>query len=362
MQPIHAGGSRPDVGRSRSGTSRTWAIGARLAGLVLGALTSGALGLVAIPVAGAGASTTTTGSSGGIESLTSIPSANFWLADAKGDVWAFGSAPAPTARPPAFLSTPSSASRRPTTAKGYWLVATDGGIFSYGDAKFYGSTGAIALNRPIVGMASTPTRRATGSWRRTAASSPTATPGSTARPVPSSSTGPSSPWPPLPTARGTGSWPATAASSPTATPPSTVDGDAQARPAHRGHGPHARRQGYWLVASDGGIFAPVTRGSTALGRCEPDPAEKIVTGQSGHGYWVEEQNGTAHPFGDAGPAPDRGLLFAAGHPRRQGGPLASRSSESRTSGVATARWATTARVWPWPRGRTGSGRLRPGLR
>jgi adhesin/invasin len=40
--------------------------------------------------------------------------------------------------------------------KGYWLVASDGGIFSYGDASFYGSTGALVLNKPIVGMASTP--------------------------------------------------------------------------------------------------------------------------------------------------------------------------------------------------------------
>jgi hypothetical protein len=40
--------------------------------------------------------------------------------------------------------------------KGYWLVASDGGIFSYGDAQFYGSTGNIQLNQPIVGMASTP--------------------------------------------------------------------------------------------------------------------------------------------------------------------------------------------------------------
>ncbi len=39
---------------------------------------------------------------------------------------------------------------------GYWLVASDGGIFSYGDAHFYGSTGSIHLNKPIVGMAATP--------------------------------------------------------------------------------------------------------------------------------------------------------------------------------------------------------------
>ena len=43
----------------------------------------------------------------------------------------------------------------PPTAKGYWLVASDGGIFSYGDAGFFGSAGSLALNRPIVGMAAT---------------------------------------------------------------------------------------------------------------------------------------------------------------------------------------------------------------
>ena len=37
--------------------------------------------------------------------------------------------------------------------KGYWLVASDGGIFSFGDAAYAGSTGAVALNEPIVGMA-----------------------------------------------------------------------------------------------------------------------------------------------------------------------------------------------------------------
>jgi hypothetical protein len=39
---------------------------------------------------------------------------------------------------------------------GYWLVASDGGIFAFGDAAFYGSTGSLHLNKPIVGMAPTP--------------------------------------------------------------------------------------------------------------------------------------------------------------------------------------------------------------
>ncbi len=38
---------------------------------------------------------------------------------------------------------------------GYWLVASDGGIFSFGDAEFYGSTGAIALNKPITSAVQT---------------------------------------------------------------------------------------------------------------------------------------------------------------------------------------------------------------
>ena len=59
-------------------------------------------------------------------------------------------------------TSPSSAWRRPPTAGGYWLVASDGGIFSFGDAQFYGSTGAIHLNQPIVGMAPTPDGR--GYW------------------------------------------------------------------------------------------------------------------------------------------------------------------------------------------------------
>ena len=36
--------------------------------------------------------------------------------------------------------------------KGYWLVAADGGVFTFGDATFYGSTGGIHLNQPIVAI------------------------------------------------------------------------------------------------------------------------------------------------------------------------------------------------------------------
>jgi hypothetical protein len=39
---------------------------------------------------------------------------------------------------------------------GYWEVASDGGVFSFGDAPFLGSLGGQLLNRPIVSVASTP--------------------------------------------------------------------------------------------------------------------------------------------------------------------------------------------------------------
>ena len=35
-------------------------------------------------------------------------------------------------------------------------MASDGGVFAKGDAHFFGSLGGLTLNKPIVGMASTP--------------------------------------------------------------------------------------------------------------------------------------------------------------------------------------------------------------
>jgi len=49
---------------------------------------------------------------------------------------------------------------------GYWLVAADGGVFCFGDAPFFGSATGTALAYPIVGIASDP---ATGGYRLVAA-------------------------------------------------------------------------------------------------------------------------------------------------------------------------------------------------
>jgi hypothetical protein len=44
----------------------------------------------------------------------------------------------------------------PSQGQGLWMTASDGGVFSFGNAQFHGSTGGMALNKPIVGMAATP--------------------------------------------------------------------------------------------------------------------------------------------------------------------------------------------------------------
>jgi hypothetical protein len=43
------------------------------------------------------------------------------------------------------------------SGRGYWLVASDGGVFAFGDAPFAGSTGGVRLAAPILGIAATPT-------------------------------------------------------------------------------------------------------------------------------------------------------------------------------------------------------------
>jgi hypothetical protein len=45
---------------------------------------------------------------------------------------------------------------------GYWLVAADGGIFTFGDAPFAGSLGGQPAAAPVVGVA--PTRSGRGYW------------------------------------------------------------------------------------------------------------------------------------------------------------------------------------------------------
>ena len=80
----------------------------------------------------------------------------YWLVASDGGIFSYGSAQFYGSTGSIHLNKPIVGMAATPDGDGYWLVASDGGIFSYGDAQFYGSTGSIHLNKPIVGMAPTP--------------------------------------------------------------------------------------------------------------------------------------------------------------------------------------------------------------
>jgi hypothetical protein len=81
--------------------------------------------------------------------------AGYWSVASDGGIFAFGSAAFHGSTGAIALTKPIVGMAATPSGAGYWLVASDGGIFSFGDASFHGSTGAIALTKPIVGMAAT---------------------------------------------------------------------------------------------------------------------------------------------------------------------------------------------------------------
>jgi len=143
---------------------------------------------------------------------------------------------------------------------GYWLVASDGGIFSYGDAHFYGSTGSLHLNAPIVGMAATPDG---GGYWLVASDGGIFSYGD---------------------AQFHGSAGSLTLNAPVVGMAATHDGG-----------------GYWLVASDGGIFSygdAAFHGSTGSLHLNA-PVVGMATTPSGGGYWLVARDGGIFTYGNA---------------------------------------------------------------
>ena len=103
------------------------------------------------------------------------------LHEFRSSVLAFGAA-ADHGEPKGALPAPIVGIEASATGRGYWLVAADGGVFTFGDARFHGSTGGKHAE-PADRRHRAHARRATatGSSRPTAASSRSATRASTAR-------------------------------------------------------------------------------------------------------------------------------------------------------------------------------------
>jgi hypothetical protein len=158
------------------------------------------------------------------------------------------------------------------TPHGYWLVAGDGGIFNFGKAKFFGSTGSLTLQRPVVGM--TPTADRNGYWM-------VATDGGMFAfgdakyhgSIPGLGLAPA------------GSGAAKALAAPIVAMVASPTG-----------------KGYLLVASDGGVFAfgdALFHGSCpGIGGCNGSVVA-VVPDAGEAGYWVVTSTGHVYAFGNA---------------------------------------------------------------
>ena len=90
------------------------------------------------------------------------PAPGYWQVASDGGIFTFGAAQFYGSTGSMKLNKPVVGMAATPDGNGYWLVASDGGIFAYGDAQFYGSTGSITLNKPIIGMI--PTLDGRGYW------------------------------------------------------------------------------------------------------------------------------------------------------------------------------------------------------
>ncbi|HEY4938577.1 MAG TPA: hypothetical protein VIJ69_06075, partial [Actinomycetota bacterium] len=80
----------------------------------------------------------------------------YWLTGSDGGIFNYGSAGFFGSTGAVKLNKPIVAMAPTPSGMGYFLAASDGGIFSFGEAGFFGSTGSMKLNKPIVGMAAAP--------------------------------------------------------------------------------------------------------------------------------------------------------------------------------------------------------------
>lgn len=158
---------------------------------------------------------------------------------------------------------PTAADVIPTsTGGGYWQVASDGGVFSYGDARFHGSVPGLGVRVDnIMGMARTPTDN--GYWL---------------------------------VGRDGGVF---------------AFGDAPFSGSLPGLGvrvanivgmaPTRTGKGYWLVGRDGGVFAFGDAGFFGSMGDKPlnAPVEGIVPTPTDGGYWLAARDGGIFTFGDA---------------------------------------------------------------
>jgi peptidoglycan hydrolase-like protein with peptidoglycan-binding domain len=193
----------------------------------------------------------------------------YWLAGSDGGVYSFGNAHFFGSRAGSPLVHPIVGIAPLPSGAGYWLVADDGGVFAFGSAPFLGSLGGRRLAAPITSMAASPT--GAGYWL---------------------------------VARDGAVFGFGDAAYHGAPSPSALHG------AVVGIAPSSSGQGYWLAAEDGGVFAfgdAPFLGAMNAGAL-PAAVSGIAAPASGGGYWLVGRDGQVYPFGldDKGAPADSG--------------------------------------------------------
>jgi hypothetical protein len=178
-----------------------------------------------------------------------------------------------TPRSPQTPPEPSTPSPTPPPAPhGYWLVGSDGGIFTFGSAQFYGSTGSLHLQRPVVGIVRTTDRA--GYWLDASDGGIFA----------------------FGNAGFYGSIPGLGLSPAGSGRPKSLNAPIV------GMVPSADGGGYFMVASDGGVFAfgdaHFAGSCPGIGGCS-GAAVAVMPDATGDGYWLVTQSGQVYTFGDA---------------------------------------------------------------
>ena len=183
----------------------------------------------------------------------------YWLVAADGGVFTYGDAAFHGSAGGSHLNAPVVGMAAKPDGGGYWLVAADGGVFTYGDAAFHGSAGGSHLNAPVVGMAAKPDG---GGYWLVAADGGVFTYGDAAF---------------------HGSAGGSHLNAPVVGMAATSDGG-----------------GYWLVAADGGVFTYGT--VNFFGSMGGQPLSAPVVGmgatRDGGGYLLVAADGSLFSFGD----------------------------------------------------------------
>ncbi len=190
---------------------------------------------------------------------STVDGKGYWLVANDGGVFSFH-APFFGSLGAKHLNSPIVGMAPTPTGHGYWLVAGDGGVFTFGDARFFGSTGGLHLNAAITQLIPGPGGK--GYWLM-ASDGGVFTFGS---------------------ARFFGSMGGTRLNAPIIGMAATPNG-----------------RGYLLVASDGGVFTfgnARFRGSTASKHVS-SPVVGIAGDSTGNGYWLATRDGRVYAFGDA---------------------------------------------------------------